>query len=119
MILPAASIPLDNFDVKELLLLRDRINKRLPASEITNIDLEHELVLHFQTIKQALADAGDEELNKFAAASNAVLASLKQLAELQKSLYSASRLQKYERALAVILKKHPELFKKYCEELSK
>lgn len=104
MILPADSVPLDQYGVDELITLKSRIEKRLPTLE--DMDLKHELVLQFASTKELLADARDDKktpLNQKAQLVNSAAALLKQLAAAQVELYSAERFRAMEVALIDLL----------------
>ncbi len=112
MILPPNSIDISSYSISDLLRLRDRINKRLPSSELADIELSTELVHTFQSAKELLEEAKDDEdvpLSQKATTLNSINSILKNLAELQKSLYTVERQQKLEASLIIALKLHPEL----------
>ena len=118
MIIPSDSVNIDPFDVAELLRLRDRINAKLPSSSIEEINLSEELVLTFQAAKTLLADAANDDetpLSQKSAIVNSLNSLLKNLADLQKSLYSVERQQKLEAALVEALKLHPTLEKSFFD----
>lgn len=76
------------------------------------IDLNQELIEHFETTKELLADAIDDTeipLNQKAQTVNALAALLKQLADNQKQLYGAERIRLIEKTLVETLKEFPEL----------
>ena len=84
MILPAESLPLDSYDIVDLIKLRARIDKMLPQTG--DMNLSHELVLQFQVAKKLQLDAQDDDeipLNQKAQLINSSAALLKQLAEYQ------------------------------------
>lgn len=104
IILPADSLPLDHYDVQELIVLRDRINERLPKSD--SLDLMQELVLQFESAKGLLQQAKyDEEtpLNQKAQIINSAAALLKQLADMQIKLYTSERNKAMEQVLIDLL----------------
>jgi hypothetical protein len=118
LILPVDSLNLTAYDVAELLRLRDRVNALLPSSDIEDLDLSAELVLTFRSAKTLLDDAASDEdtpLSQKSAIVNSLNSLLKNLAELQKSLYSVERQQKLERALVEALKLHPALEKSFFD----
>jgi len=118
MILPAESVPLAQYSTAELLTLKRRIEKLLPASEISELNIEQELVSAYTATKETLEASEDSAINHKATLTNTLVAQLKALAELQKSHYSASRLQKFEQALTNIIKDNPDLYEQYKLALS-
>lgn len=117
MILPVESIDLSAYRVPDLLNLRSRIEERLPSTEIEDLDLNAELIWTFQTAKGLLEGVNEETpLTQKASTVNSLTGILKTLAETQKSLYSAERQQKLERALIAALKKFPELQEAFFDE---
>ena len=112
--IPVESIELGAYKVEDLLRLRDRVIKRLPATTIEDIDLTQELVLRYIAAKELLDDiAGYREdipLNQIAQANNSLVSMMKELALQQKQLFDTTRLQRLEKALAKALVKFPELY---------
>ena len=118
MVLPAESVPLTQYSTAELLTLKRRIEELLPSSELTELDIAVELVNTYNATKATLEDNENAPINHRASITNTLTAQLKNLAELQKSHYSASRLQKFEKALTEIIKDNPDLLEKYKSALS-
>jgi len=122
LVIPSDSVNIETFDVGELLRLRDRINAKLPSGAIEDINLSSELVLTFRSAKALLESAADDDdtpLSQKSAIVNSLNSLLKNLADLQKSLYSVERQQKLEAALVEALKKFPELISAFFEEYEK
>ena len=118
MIIPSQSVNLDSYSVAELVGLRDRINAKLPSSSIEEINLSEELVLTFRSAKSLLESAAEDDetpLSQKSAIVNSLNSLLKNLADLQKSLYSVERQQKLEAALIEALKLHPALEKSFFD----
>ena len=122
MILPPDSVNLSTYTPADLLRLRDRVNALLPSADIEDLDLSSELIRTFQSAKSLLESAADDDetpLSQKSAIVNSLNSLLKNLAELQKSLYSVERQQKLERALVGALKLHPELQQSFFAEYEK
>jgi predicted nuclease of restriction endonuclease-like RecB superfamily len=122
MILPPDSINLSTYTPADLLRLRDRVNALLPSADIEDLDLSSELIRTFQSAKSLLESAADDDetpLSQKSAIVNSLNSLLKNLAELQKSLYSVERQQKLERALVEALKLHPSLSDSFFAEYEK
>ena len=122
MILPPDSVNLSTYTPADLLRLRDRVNALLPSADIEDIDLSSELVRTFQSAKTLLDEAANDDetpLSQKSAIVNSLNSLLKNLAELQKSLYSVERQQKLERALVEALKLHPGLSDSFFAEYEK
>lgn len=117
MILPAESVPLTQYSLSELLVLKRRIEELLPESSLESLDIASELVLAYRETKSTLSESEDAPINHKSALTNTLNSQLKQLAELQKAHYSASRLQQFERALTSIIKDNPELLQRYKDAL--
>jgi peptidoglycan hydrolase CwlO-like protein len=122
LILPVDSLDLTAYSVSDLLRLRDRVNALLPSADIEDLDLSSELIRTFQSAKSLLESAADDDetpLSQKSAIVNSLNSLLKNLAELQKSLYSVERQQKLERALVEALKLHPSLSDSFFAEYEK
>ena len=122
MILPPDSVNLSTYTPADLLRLRDRVNALLPSADIEDLDLSSELIRTFQSAKSLLESAADDDetpLSQKSAIVNSLNSLLKNLAELQKSLYSVERQQKLERALVEALKLHPSLSDSFFAEYEK
>jgi hypothetical protein len=122
LILPVDSLDLTAYSVSDLLRLRDRVNAKLPPADIENLSLSDELVRTFQKASGLLDEALEDDetnLSQKSAMVNSLNSLLKNLAELQKSLYSVERQQKLERALVEALKLHPSLSDSFFAEYEK
>ncbi len=77
---------------------------------IGQINLQEELAKQFQATTKLLQEAYEEdaEYNHQATLINAATALLRQIADAQQKLYTASRLQKIEQVLAEVLQTLPE-----------
>ena len=118
---PAArpkSINLALFDVSELLKLRAEIDSRLPASKLSEMNLEQELVIQFLTVKELQTEVlgNMEEANKKAQVCNTVATIMSQLVKMQVELHTAERLKDIETRLIKALNKLPkELMDEFFE----
>lgn len=110
MILPAESVPLSQYSTHELSVLRKRIEDLLPAEDLAQLDLTAELLRTYRDVQLMLTqESGTAPLNQRAQTVNTLTSILKQLAELQRSHFSASRLQAFEKAFATLAQRHPEI----------
>lgn len=111
---------LDSFSVAELLELRQQIESRLPASELSDMNLEQELVYQFLKVKE-LQDTGFREdrtpLNQKAQVANSVATTLDALVKMQKGVYTSERFKAIENFMIQALKKLPrETAEAFLEE---
>jgi hypothetical protein len=107
---PAKGYDLDKMDVAELLELRQRIEARLPARKLEDIDLEQEIVFQYQGSKALLAKVtGDDgtPANQKAQVANSCASVLDQLLKMQTRIYSAERIKAIEQALVKAVKTLP------------
>jgi predicted nucleic acid-binding protein len=108
--------PLNGMEIKDLLDLRSRIDRALPALALKDMNLEEELVIQFLTAKelQTAVLSSNEEANKKAQTLNAVSAALQALIKMQTDFHTAERLKNIEskliRALDKVPKHHLEEF---------
>lgn len=101
---------LDDLDVGQLLELREKIEQRLPAQMLADLNLEKELVLQYLAIKSMLAKIVDNEAtpaNQRAQVANSVTAILGDMTKLQNSLYNSERVKKLEAAMIKALEVLP------------
>lgn len=109
------SVDLDGMSLNQLLTLRMRIDEKLPARALKDVDLEEELVIQFQQTKLLLnASLEDDDVpaNQKAQVNNSCAGLLKQLTEMQTQLYSAERVKALESALIKALVVLPEVTQK-------
>lgn len=105
----AAAALLDGMGVRELLDLRSRVDAKLPARDLKDIDLERELVLQLmatQELQREVLQREDTPANQLAQVSNAVQAALTNLVKMQGEVYRSERLKRIESALVDTLKAH-------------
>lgn len=98
---------IEHLSISDLLSLRARIDKKLPATELSDLNLEKETVIHFMTVKEVMNKAMDDEdtpANQLAQLMNTCSASITQMAKIQLDLYSAERVKKIEQAVIETLK---------------
>lgn len=125
MNLPVSSLNLEIYGPKDLIALRTRVDDAL-GLDLDQLDLNKELLAQFKMARIALQDAQTDVLiaaNHKTGMINACSALLKQLADSQVSLYSATRLQRLEATLTeLLLEMDPAMqkvfLKRYREALS-
>lgn len=104
-------LDLSRFKIDDLLHLRSRIDAALPAAKLSDIDLEHELVVQYQFVRQLQASVIANEnvpVNQRAQLANACTATLDQLTKMQTAHYTAERFKAIENALIKMLRTLPE-----------
>jgi hypothetical protein len=106
-------ISINDLSVDELLELRTRIDAKLPARKLKDIDLEQELVLQLLSVQalqrrvlNAPADA-DIPANQMAQVTNAVQAALENLTKLQSNVFKSERLKRIEQILLEVIVELP------------
>ena len=101
---------LDAYTLQELLDLRARIERRLPARSLKDLDLERELTLQFlalQQLQNAVIDDADTPANQKAQVANSLSAALVNLVKLQGDVHSSERMKRIESILIDALKDLP------------
>lgn len=97
--------------VAELLSLRASIEALLPAVDLSQMDLEKELVLQFLKVKAlqetVLEPDSGIPANQIAQVSNSVAQTLNNLVSMQAKLHTAERLKEIEARLIKTLNKLP------------
>lgn len=108
-------VPMDQMEVRDLLELRARIDARLPATSLNQMNLEEELVIQYQTAKalQTSVLNGGEEANKKAQTVNTCAAALQALVKMQAEYHTAERLKIIESRLIRALDRVP---REYLED---
>lgn len=99
---------IDNLGVQDLLALKSQIDNKLPAVELSDLNLEKELVAHFLVVKETMSDAMENDeipANQKAQLMNSCATLLTQMAKVQTELYNAERIKKIEQAVIETLKK--------------
>lgn len=94
-----------------LLAYRAEIDKCLPATQLSDMNLETEMLLQYHTLRELQADVigiDDVPANQKAQVANTVTASLNKLTDMQEGLYTAERFKAIENLLIRTLSKLPE-----------
>ena len=102
---------LDAYTLQELLDLRARIERRLPARSLKDINLERELVLQVMALQQLqnrVIDDDDTPANQKAQTASALSAALMNLVKVQSDVHSSERLKKIEAVLIDTLNELPQ-----------
>lgn len=112
---------LDTYDLQALLDLRNRIEKRLPARSLKDIDLQQELVLQvraLQELQTRVLQDGDTSPAHRAQVANSLSAALANLNKVQQSAYTAERLKQAENILIQLLNAHlpPEAIAEFTDQ---
>lgn len=101
---------LDAYTLQELLDLRARIERRLPARSLKDLDLEAELALQFlalQQLQNAVIDDDDTPANQKAQVANSLSAALVNLVKVQSDVHNSERMKRIESILIDTLKDLP------------
>lgn len=101
---------LDAYTLQELLDLRARIERRLPARSLKDLDLEAELALQFlalQQLQNAVIDDEDTPANQKAQVANSLSAALVNLVKVQSDVHNSERMKRIESILIDTLKDLP------------
>lgn len=117
---------LDGMSVSDLLDLRSRIDSKLPALELKDVDLEKELVLQLaamQELQRGVLLDKETPANQLAQVTNAVQSALQNLVKFQADVYKSERIKKLEQVLIECIKELPfevqnEFLKKYEQSVS-
>ena len=102
---------LDAYTLQELLDLRARIERRLPARSLKDINLERELVLQVMALQQlqnSVIDDEDTPANQKAQTASALSAALMNLVKVQSEVRNSERMKKIEAVLIDTLNDLPE-----------
>lgn len=103
-------VNIDEMPLDELLELRARIDQKLPARQLKDINLEQELVLQLlatQELQRKALNAEDTPANQLAQVSNAVQAALQNLVKLQAEIHKTERIKQLELILIEVIKDLP------------
>ena len=107
---------IDHLEIKDLLLLRSQIDQRLPATALGDLDLEKELVIQFQHVKNVMQECLEDSetpANQKSQVINSCASLLNQMTKNQTELYSAERLKRLEQSLIEALSSFDS---KMCEK---
>lgn len=103
-------VNIDGMLLEELLELRARVDSKLPARKLKDIDLEQELVLQLlatQELQRTTLQDKETPANQLAQVSNAVQSALQNLVKLQGEVYKSERLKRIEQILLECLTELP------------
>ena len=111
---------LDTMDTDELLRLRAQIDARLPATRLSEMNLEEELVRQFLKV-QALQDSVLEDdavpANQRSQVAGQVASTLQQLVKMQSEFHTAERFKAIENLMIKYFKRLPlDVVEKFLEE---
>lgn len=114
-------INLDGMKEDELLVLRARIDELLPVKDLSDLNLERELMLQLRAAQALQSKIIDDQLvqaNQKAQVMNSVATIIQNLVKMQLDQYTPERLKRIELALIQMLKTMPddqteEFFKQY------
>lgn len=113
-------VPIDSLGVEQLLQLRAQIDDLLPARALGDLDLEHELVVQFlsiKTLQSTVLQDNNTAANQKAQVANSVASTLQQLVKMQSEHFNAERFKKIEALLVKSLKLMPvEIAEKFLTE---
>lgn len=93
---------IDHLQVPDLLALRSKIDHKLPATALKDLNLEEELVIQFlgaKTLRDSSVTDAKIPANQKAQLMNTCASILSQMAKSQTELYSAERIKRMEMAL--------------------
>lgn len=108
---PSAAVDVSKMDVEQLLALRGQVDAALPATKLTDLNLEKEIVLQYLTIKdmlRGLLNDKDTPANQKAQVANSCESVLDRLMKMQKAMYSTERVKAMEKALIRAVRTLPE-----------
>ena len=95
----------------DLLAYYTQIREHLPPTALSELDVEHELILQFHTVKQLQNEILTDEAtpaNQKSQVANSVATLISKLMDMQLEVYSSERFKKIENLLIRELKKLPE-----------
>lgn len=105
-----STIDLEKLDESELLVLRHRVDRLLPVTKLSDMNLERELTLQFRAAQALQANVLDDDqiaANQKAQVMNSVASTLQALVKMQAEYYTPERLKKIENALVKLLNEWP------------
>lgn len=101
---------ISKMELEELLALKAQIEEMLPPAQLTEMDLEREIVMQYHRAKALLAKVvadSSTPANQKAQVANSCAAALESLVKMQTKLYSAERMKAVEQVLIKALKTLP------------
>lgn len=107
----SAEAMLDAMTLQDLLDLRARIDARLPARSLMDINLERELVLQVLALQQMQSAVINDEYtpaNQRAQVANSLSTALSNLVKVQNDTHTSERLKTIETVLIEVVKTLPE-----------
>lgn len=110
-------------EIDELLELREEIDKHLPATKLSDVNLAEELVLQFQKVKhlqtKVLAEVKTSAQQK-AAVANACAGALSALVKMQTELHNAERFKAIENLMIKYMRRLPlDVATEFLEEYAR
>jgi hypothetical protein len=102
-----AAIDLDKMDLATLLQLRSDIDKRLPATNLRDFNVEEATLIHYHTLQSLQGDIqGDDSVpaNQRAQVANSISAALRDIIKMRNEIYNAEQFRRMEAALAKALR---------------
>lgn len=106
-------LEIEDLDLSGLLELRERIDQRLPAKNLVDMDLEEELVIQLQSVKalqQRVSDNANVPANQKAQIASTCATILAQLTKLQANTYDSERFKQIEQLLITHLNDRGDAF---------
>lgn len=113
---------LEGMEFSELMELRNEIDRHLPATKLSDVNLAEELVLQFQTVKHLQTDVlrvgSKVSAQQQSAVANSCATALAHLVKMQTELHTAERLKNIEQVLIQVMRDQTEsvqhaFFEKY------
>lgn len=127
---PSELVALETLSLLELLEWRAAIDKLLPARQLSDLDLEEEVLLQYAQTKRLYVEVAQDSktpANQKAQVANSCTTILDQLIKMQRRLYAAERVKSMESALIKTLRelgddkiyaRFFEIYEKALEQLS-
>ena len=111
---------LKDLSVDDMLALRDVLNEMMPSKTFADVNLEHELIEQYNTVKNLQSDVltdDDVPVNQRAQVANSVASTLGQLTQMQADFYTSERFKAMEALMIKAIKKmSPEVAEAFVKE---
>lgn len=111
---------LKDLSVDDMLALRDVLNEMMPSKTFADVNLEHELIEQYNTVKNLQSDVltdDDVPVNQRAQVANSVASTLGQLTKMQADFYTSERFKAMEALMIKAIKKmSPEVAEAFVKE---